>query len=192
MLSRCAVLCVMAPLLLACCVGNASQMAKRLLRPADVPRVEILRDGSFEQLQQGGPWTSYEDGFQRDNHPRTGKWAVRCDGDGHKKLGAHQHIEFTTPSNKPLLVGGWSRAEEAGIGSPSDYSIYVDIYYDDGTPLWGQIAPFDGGTHDWQYQEKLIWPQKPVRRCQWRPEMLFCWRWIVGPVPWRSGGPAAR
>jgi len=163
MLPRCAALCVMVSLSLICCAGEASQVAKRLFRSRDVPQVELLQDGSFENVQQEGSWAAYEDGFERDNHARTGKWAVRCEGDGHKKLGAHQHIEFTTPSNKPLLVGGWSRAEEAGIGSPSDYSIYVDIYYDDGTPLWGQIVPFDGGTHDWQYQEKLIWPQKPVR-----------------------------
>ncbi|HID24530.1 MAG TPA: hypothetical protein EYP14_19325, partial [Planctomycetaceae bacterium] len=50
-------------------------------------------------------------------------------------------------------------------GTPdNNYSVYVDLIYEDGTPLWGQAAPFDTGTHDWQYREVLIVPEKPVRQ----------------------------
>ncbi len=31
-----------------------------------------------------------------------------------------------------------------------DYDVYLDLHYADGTPLWGQIARFQAGTHGWQ------------------------------------------
>ena len=49
-------------------------------------------------------------------------------------------------------------------GSPSgEYAIYIDLIYQDGTPLWGQIAPFAVGTHDWQKKTLTILPSKPVK-----------------------------
>jgi len=60
-------------------------------------------------------------------------------------------------------VRGWSRAQGVSGGSDSDYSIYVDLIYDDGTPLWGQTGNFRSGTHDWEKREFLIFPEKPVR-----------------------------
>jgi hypothetical protein len=63
----------------------------------------------------------------------------------------------------PLVVRGWSKAENVSGGSDGDYSLYVDIDYADGTPLWGQTARFRAGTHDWQRRELVILPAKPVR-----------------------------
>jgi len=49
-------------------------------------------------------------------------------------------------------------------GAPnSDYSLYLDLVYADGTPLWGQVATFAVGTHDWQRRKVLVVPKKPVR-----------------------------
>jgi len=39
----------------------------------------------------------------------------------------------------------------------------VDIYYADGTKLYGQKVNFDGGTHDWQFREARIETTKPAR-----------------------------
>ena len=44
-----------------------------------------------------------------------------------------------------------------------DYDIYLDLEYADGTPLWGQIARFTPGTHDWQQTELVFDVAKPVR-----------------------------
>jgi hypothetical protein len=37
----------------------------------------------------------------------------------------------------PLVIRGWSKAEEVSGGTDSGYSLYADLIYDDGTPLWG-------------------------------------------------------
>ena len=50
-----------------------------------------------------------------------------------------------------------------GANTNNDYSLYVDLEYADGTPLWGQTAPFAVGTHGWQRRQVLIVPAKPVR-----------------------------
>ena len=42
----------------------------------------------------------------------------------------------------------------------ADYSLYVDLVYADGTPLWGQTAQFRTGTHDWEAREMIILPEK--------------------------------
>jgi hypothetical protein len=47
--------------------------------------------------------------------------------------------------------------------SDAHYSIYVDLLYTDGTPLWVQTAKFKTGTHDWQQSEFVIHPAKPVK-----------------------------
>ena len=43
------------------------------------------------------------------------------------------------------------------------FSIYVDIYYTDGTPLYGQTIDWQTGTTGWQHGEMTIKPAKPIR-----------------------------
>ena len=48
-------------------------------------------------------------------------------------------------------------------GRDSDYSLYLDLQYADGTPLWGQTANFATGTHDFERREVMVLPEKPVK-----------------------------
>ena len=48
-------------------------------------------------------------------------------------------------------------------GANSDYSLYLDLTYEDGTPLWGQVATFSVGSHDWQRRQVIVMPDKPIR-----------------------------
>ena len=58
---------------------------------------------------------------------------------------------------------GWSKAQNVSGGADSGYSLYVDLIYADGTPLWGQTGNFRCGTHDWEQREFVILPDKPVK-----------------------------
>ena len=62
----------------------------------------------------------------------------------------------------PVEVTGWSKAEKVGGVRDSDYSLYVDISYTDGTTLWGSVEGFRVGTHDWERRHLLIVPTKPI------------------------------
>jgi hypothetical protein len=45
----------------------------------------------------------------------------------------------------------------------SDYSIYLDIAFQDGANLWAQTANFATGTHDWQLAQSVVEVDKPVK-----------------------------
>lgn len=56
-----------------------------------------------------------------------------------------------------------SKAEEVEGAPGKGYSLYVDIYYMDGTPLYGTTCDFGTGTTGWQLGELYIEPTKPIR-----------------------------
>ncbi len=75
-----------------------------------------------------------------------------------------QSLELDQQQPLPLVVRGWSKAKNVSGSADSNYSLYVDLTYADGTPLWGQTAEFRCGTHDWERKELIILPEKPVKR----------------------------
>ncbi len=77
--------------------------------------------------------------------------------------GAAQTIELNQDKPIPIIASGWSRAEKVSGQPDGNYAIYLDIAYNDGTFLYGQVAPFDVGTHDWQYREVTVKPAKPIK-----------------------------
>ena len=77
---------------------------------------------------------------------------------------ARQVITLDQPIMHPIRVSGWSRAEDVEVGQ--DYDIYLDLEYADGTPLWGQIAHFTAGSHDWEHTELTFDVAQPVRKIE--------------------------
>ncbi|MFA6546755.1 MAG: putative glycoside hydrolase, partial [Limisphaerales bacterium] len=51
--------------------------------------------------------------------------------------GATQGIELNQTKPVPIVLGGWSRAENVSGAADGNYSLYVDALYTDGTPLHG-------------------------------------------------------
>ena len=93
---------------------------------------------------------------------RSGRRSLRCTGESLEgSCGARQVIQFDPPLRHPIRVAGWSRAEKAEVAQ--DYNIYLDVHHADGTPLWGQIARFAPGSHDWQQAELIFDPARPVK-----------------------------
>ena len=78
--------------------------------------------------------------------------------------GGYQTIVLNQTTPKALKLSGWSKAQGVTGSSDSDYSVYLDIIYTNGTPLWGQTIPFSVGTHDWEYKETFIVPALPIKQ----------------------------
>ncbi len=74
-----------------------------------------------------------------------------------------QTVTLNQTKPTPILAGGWSKADHAGGARDSNYAVYLDIQYADGTNLFGQVATFTVGTHDWEYQQVVVKPDKPIR-----------------------------
>lgn len=110
-------------------------------------------------------WTHYAPGgFTPDYQVRhSGRSSIACANDSATAgSGATQTIELRQTRPAPIIISGWSRAENVSGAADSNYALYADLIYADGTHLYGQVAPFSTGTHDWEQKSVTIHPQRPV------------------------------
>ena len=112
--------------------------------------------------------TPYGKGFVRDGE------VYVCDNgaDAQGQRGVTWSVELNQTSAVPVAASAWAKAEGAE-GSPSgDFAIYLDLLYMDGTPLWGQVAPFDTDPETgWQRGEVIVTPDKPIKHVSYH--LLF-------------------
>lgn len=128
------------------------------------PPANLVANPGFER--SGSGWTAYGTGYVIDRQERhSGDASIRCsNATASVQSGATCTIELNQKEPAPIIVTAWSRCDGVGGSPDADYSVYVDLLYSDGTPLWGQVAPFAVGTHDWQSRRVLVAPAKPVKR----------------------------
>jgi len=139
----------------------------KVLNMSEAYTENLLQNGDLERIDKDliYGWSPYRNGYK--NTPQTGRnnsVAVLCKNEkASEGSGISQTVELNRKTAIPVIVRGWSKAENVSGSKDSGYSIYVDITYQDGTPLWGQTGAFSTGTHDWEMQEFLIMPEKPVK-----------------------------
>ncbi len=159
--------CVLASVFAEAAVGSAP-VAKRLLRAEGSWLRELARNGALNEVDADRfvGWRGYRGGYHVDKSQRhSGPASARCENQpGGSGGGIAQTVRFAEPSLAPIVVSAWSKAKDVSGTPDNNYSVYVDLLYADGTPLWGQAAAFSTGTHDWQRREVLIVPEKPVRQ----------------------------
>ena len=131
------------------------------------PSESLLQNSDFETLDDGklAGWRAGPKGFQLgEGEGRDGSRALVCRNEtGEGWFGASQTVVLNQATAAPLVIEGWSKAAGVTGGSDNDYSLYADLTFADGTPLWGQTARFRSGTHDWQQRRLVILPDKPVK-----------------------------
>ncbi len=130
--------------------------------PADdgevTKRVVRIESGGTNLLQADA-WQPWQQGFVREG----AVWLCDNGPDTQSQRGASQTIALDQTRPEPVVATVASRAEGVTGAPDNDYALYLDIVYRDGTHLWGQTAPFDTGTHDWQTRRVVIVPDKPIR-----------------------------
>src|SRR5689334_9112281 len=156
------------------CIGFALVSLTSNLVSAQ-PISELLKNGGFEggsgsDGKGGGVprWEAFGMGYDVDRQTHHGgDQAIRCDSLRPKTIhGAQAVLTLNQAHATPIIVSGWSKADQVSGARDTDYSLYVDLEYMDGTQLWGQIATFRVGTHDWERRQILILPAKPVKTMQ--------------------------
>jgi hypothetical protein len=125
----------------------------------------LLINGTFDEQSATNVWRGWQNGFKIvEKEGKNGTRAVVCsrkEGDG--ESGASQTLQLNRTNAAPIVISGWSKAEDVSGSPDNGYSLYADIVFTDGTPLWGQTASFSCGTHDWEKAELMILPDKPIR-----------------------------
>ncbi|MBR4416804.1 MAG: hypothetical protein IKS67_08540, partial [Victivallales bacterium] len=109
-------------------------------------------------------WRAWEDGYVATDE------GFVCDNGNDAKLrrGLGKLIVLNQKRPLAIRVTAESKAENASRGDESNYSLYLDISYIDGTNDWGVKSPFTQGTHDWEEKEVVFMPAKPI-------ESISCW-----------------
>ena len=147
------------PLVLIAVVASVPAVAQR---PSNVTRGVYVHS---RDLMAAHVWSDYAGGFEfvTDN-AHSGESCIQVTNvAGDAGGGAGQNVEVNQQEAAPLQISGWSRAEDVDAGDADyRYSIYVDLRFVDGESWPMQIAPFERGSHDWQYSETIIEPEKPV------------------------------
>jgi len=77
--------------------------------------------------------------------------------------GLVQAVVLNQDKPAPIIASGWSKAEGVSGQADGNYAVYLDIAYQDGTFLYGQVAPFACGTHDWQSSSVKVEPAKSIK-----------------------------
>lgn len=92
---------------------------------------------------------------------------------------------YDAPDRRPIYFGASSRCEGVGYegdGNGSDYSVYLDVGYDDGTWDWARRVEFSRGTHDWETRRGVFLPPKPVKEIK----AFLMFRKVSGTVWFRE------
>ena len=141
---------------LARCSGSCPGMGRR--QAADAGSA-LLRPATGADLLNPDAWGDYEQGGAR----RGGDCLRQC-GRQRWPPRARQTVVLNQTEPEPIIASVESRCEGVSGSPGADYSLYLDLVHADGTPLWGQSAAFDTGTHGWQRRQVVIVPSKPVRQ----------------------------
>ena len=75
--------------------------------------------------------------------------------------GLWRTFEYDEPTTLPVIFSGESRCKDAFA---SDYCIWLDMWYDDGTPVWAVRADWPQGSHGWMRTCGAFVPEKPLRK----------------------------
>lgn len=124
-----------------------------------VAKAVLDAGGSGGNLLKTDAWRPWQKGFQR----QQGQFVCDNGPDDSAQRGASQSVVLDQTRPEPIVAIAWSKAEAVTGGTDNDYALYLDLVYADGTQLWGQTAPFQTGTHDWQRRQVIVLPEKPVK-----------------------------
>ncbi|MFO7976711.1 MAG: hypothetical protein R6V12_19015 [Candidatus Hydrogenedentota bacterium] len=144
-----------------------SPVFQRLDNASAATGPQLLNNPGFEEgnAAQVPAWYFWKEGYSlAPGQGRESTTAICCDGsDSKAQRGAGQTIELNQTRPLPLIVTGWSRAENVSKPAGRDYSIYIDAIYTDDTALWGVVSGFSTGTHDWEKRRCIVLPEKPLK-----------------------------
>jgi hypothetical protein len=121
--------------------------------------VRVDETNPHANLLKPDAWQAFDQGFQRQGQ------VFACDngGDAKARRGAFQRVVLDQSRPQPIVAFASSRTDQASGSSDEDYSLYLDLVFRDGTELWGQLARFSCGTHDWQHRRVLVVPDRPIQ-----------------------------
>ncbi|MCE5239392.1 hypothetical protein LLH23_13005 [bacterium] len=94
---------------------------------------------------------------------RSGKQSLCFSNPTRRDTQASVGVTLNQKQPTPILVQASAKGENVEGQPGKGFSLYVDIYYMDGTPWYGNTRDFPTGTTDWQLGELYLEPAKPIK-----------------------------
>ena len=140
-------------------LARAAESVADKRHDGEVAKAVLGTEVSGENLLKSDGWRPWKLGFAREGQ------TFVCDNGTTREVqrGASQTVVLNQERPEPIVAVAWSKAEGVTGTPDSNYALYLDLVYADGSPLWGQVAPFATDTHDWQRRQVIVFPEKPVR-----------------------------
>ena len=141
--------------------------AKQALTLDSRTQVQLLPNGDLERVQEKTfeGWRPWQLGYEVDDQVKHGgRYSAKCtSASNDEQRGMTYVLTLNQQTPAPIMAELWSKADQVTGGQDSNYSLYLDLEYMDGTPLWGQTSPFKAATHDWQKRTVVVTPAKPIK-----------------------------
>jgi len=166
---------ILVPLLLCFCLvppqflhAEPAQKQNDSIHPdgAVVKRVLDLRHAVSKGTPYGGEnllkadaWKPWQKGFERQGNI----FICDNDADAQAQRGISQTVVLNQSKPEPIVAIAWSKAEGVAGNRNSDYALYLDLVYSDGSQLWGQTDSYNVGTGDWERAKVTVFPEKPIK-----------------------------
>ncbi|MBN1853924.1 MAG: hypothetical protein JW829_14420 [Pirellulales bacterium] len=141
------------------CESSDSSLASLRIPSAPVVKAVLKLDDTAGNLLDADRWQSWQHGYEQQGD------VFLCDNgaDTTAQRGVGQNVRLDQTAPEPIVAVASSRAENVTGSADSNYSLYLDLEFQDGDHLWGQAAPFATGTHGWQRRQVVVLPEKPVK-----------------------------
>lgn len=126
------------------------------------PGMESVQNSSSTPLF--ADWNAYGAGYSISTDSHSGALSLACTATSDNEThGAWQTIELNQTTPQAIKLSGWSKALDVTGVRDNNYSVWLDISYEDDPVLYTQVIPFAVGSHDWQYDQLYIIPSKPIK-----------------------------
>ncbi len=125
----------------------------------------LVSDGGFENgAGARGEWRGYGKGYENDRDVKHGVAAsIRCRAsDISTTLGAVQRVSLKQREARPVVVEFWTRCEGTEFPPSSEYSLYCDVTYADGTREFGVVAKCPTDARVWERVELVLQPTRAI------------------------------
>ena len=150
---------------------HAELASSKLSVPLDFSEAVSYLPGSLNRLKNPGfeeedaHWAKNEGSLEIDaSQAHGGRRSLKLHNNSPtERSGASQTITLNQDAPRPIVVRGHARAESVSGHQGRGFCIYVDIYYTDGTPLYGQTIDWQTGTTGSQHGQLTIEPATPIR-----------------------------
>ncbi len=130
--------------------------------PFRVP-LTVDENGPVNVVKPASGPNPYSGGFLLEKEGSVDVFRCESKGNGEKNCGVQYSYVLNQETPSPIVAVGKSKSEGVAGSPNAEYSIYLDIIYNDGSAEWGVTTSFPTVSDDWTERSVTFIPVKPIK-----------------------------